>query len=164
MQKTAEAGYNKVYAPVLICTYTRLDHLKRTIEALSNNACAALTDLFVASDYPYEESHRLLVENVRAYLRTINGFKSVNIILRDRNFGVSANYYDAIERIFDNYDRVILMEDDIVTGRHFLDFINDGLRLHGPNSKVFAVNGYMWPMLQLEPVDDVIYLPLYNAW
>lgn len=162
MRQTVEAKL--VYAPVLICTYTRLGHLRRTVEALARNSCAADTDLFIASDYPYDESHGSQVEEVRNYLKTISGFKSVNVILRDRNFGVDANYNDAIDFIFENNDRVILMEDDIVTGCHFLDFINDGLRLYGPNGRVLAVNGYMWPKLQTPISTDTLLLPLYNAW
>lgn len=156
---------NCEYAPVLICTYTRLQHLQRTVRSLSNNSCAINTDLYIASDYPYDGAHALMVKKVREYIKTIDGFNSVNIILRDRNFGTNANYYDALDIIFKKHDRVVLMEDDIVTGRYFLKFINDGLRLYGPDSNVLAVCGYMWPKISRRVVGvDCLLLPLYNAW
>lgn len=154
----------KVFAPVLICTYTRCSHLKKTIEALANNSYALSTDLYIASDYPYDESHQNMVNEVRDYIGKINGFKSVNVILRDRNFGANANYYDALDNVFEKHDRVIIMEDDIVTGRYFLKFINDGLDFYGPNGKVLAVGGYMWPKLQAAATTDTLLLPHYNAW
>lgn len=164
MQRKTEAELKRVYAPVLICTYTRLSHLKQTIESLSKNSCAIFTDLYIASDYPYDESHHCLVEEIRSYIKTIGGFNSVNIILRDRNFGANANYYDAIDYIFERYDRIIIMEDDIVTGYYFLEFINDGLDFYGPDGRVLAVGGYMWPKLQAIATTDTLLLPHYNAW
>jgi len=164
VQRETEAKYQRVYAPVLICTYTRLYHLKRTVESLSKNSCAICTDLYIASDYPYDESHRPLVEEVRGYIKTISGFNSVNIILRDQNFGANANYYDALDCIFNKHDRVVIMEDDIVTGCHFLQYINDGLHLYGVGSGVFAVSGYMWPKLRTTLDTDTLLLPLYNSW
>lgn len=154
----------RVYAPVLICTYTRCSHLKKTIESLAKNSCALSTDLYIASDYPYDESHRVLVDEVRIYIKSIDGFKSVNVILRDRNFGANANYYDALDSIFEKHDRVVIMEDDIVTGRYFLQFINDGLNLYGPNGRVLAVAGYIWPKLRINLDSDTLLLPLYSGW
>lgn len=164
MLQEVESEDRRVCAPVLICTYTRYAHLKRTIESLAKNSCATSTDLYIASDYPYDESHQPLVDEVRSYLQTIDGFKSVNVILRDRNFGANANYYDALDTIFDKHDRVVIMEDDIVTGTHFLQFINDGLHLYGPNGRVLAVTGYIWPTLKTNIDTDTLLLPLFCGW
>ena len=41
-----------------------------------------------------------------------------------------------------NYDRLITLEDDIVTSRNFLDFINAGLQFYEDSDRIFAVSGY----------------------
>ncbi|EJJ9646310.1 hypothetical protein NKF65_004692, partial [Escherichia coli] len=76
------------YAPVILFVYARYDHTKKTIEALVDNYHAADTDLIIYSDFWRHEKDKENVEKVRAYIRTISGFKSVNIIERLSNYGL----------------------------------------------------------------------------
>jgi hypothetical protein len=154
----------KVRAPVLIGTYTRLDHLKKSIDALAKNTQASETDLYIASDFSASEKDRSSVDDVRSYIKTISGFRSLNLILRPLNYGSYRNYTEATEFIFQTHDRIIIMEDDIVTGVGFLEFINDGLELYGVDSNVFGVTGYMWPNIKIDIDSDTVLLPLYNGW
>ena len=68
-------------SPVLIATHTRLDHLKKTIEALSSNLLANKTDLFIASDAAKMEAEKPLVERIREYIDKISGFRTVKQIM-----------------------------------------------------------------------------------
>ena len=102
-----------IYAPVLITTLNRYEHFKETITSLSQCTGADMTDLYIALDYPptpfYEDGYRKIVE----YLPTISGFKSVNIIKREKNYGMGKNFHDALHQvIFTKYDRFIFSEDD----------------------------------------------------
>ena len=45
------------YAPVMIPTLCRYEHLKRCIESLQMNSWAKYTDLYIGLDYPAKESH-----------------------------------------------------------------------------------------------------------
>ena len=42
----------KSLAPIILFTYTRLDHLKETVKALKKNELASESKLFVFSDGP----------------------------------------------------------------------------------------------------------------
>ena len=152
------------YAPVLIHTYKRLEHLKKTIEALLNNDLAHLTDLFIASDAPKEKKDECDVLLVRKYIQSIQGFKSINIILRDRNFGLHLNAIAAVEEIFKKTDRLIAVEDDIIVGRGFLRYINDGLTLYKMDESVFAICGYLDKSVSVNSSSDAVLLPGFNAW
>lgn len=155
---------NKSRAPVLIGTYTRLDHLKKTVDALAKNTLASETDLYIASDFAASEKDQSSVDNIRSYIKSISGFKSLNLILRPSNYGSYRNYTEATDFIFKTHDRIIIMEDDIVTGVGFLEFINDGLDLYGVDSNVFCVTGYMWPNIKIDIDSDTVLLPIYNGW
>ncbi len=149
--------------PVLIGTYTRLSHLRQTVDALKQNYLAAKTDLYIASDFPRDSSDAMAVEELRKYVDTINGFSSVRKIYRDRNFGVTRNFVDAAKSILETSNEIIIMEDDIVTGRGFLNFMNDALLFHRNNEDVLAVSGYLWPEFFFEGANSVL-LPAYNTW
>ena len=132
-----------IYAPVLIPTLNRFEHLRETITSLSHCTGASETDLFIALDYPpsssYEEGYNKIVE----YIPCISGFKSVNVIKREKNFGVKNNPYDALHNvIFEKYDRYIFSEDDNHFSPNFLEFINKGLEKFKNDNSVIAMNGY----------------------
>lgn len=149
--------------PVLIGTYTRLPHLRQTISALQENYLAGQTDIYIASDFPRNSSDAKAVEELRQYVDTITGFASVNKIYREENFGVSRNFIDAANFILEKSNEIIILEDDIVTGRGFLDFMNEALCAYRNNSNVLAVSGYLWSELKFDGAAPVL-LPAYNAW
>lgn len=133
------------FSPVLIPTLNRFTHFRNCVESLALCTHANQTDLFIALDYPSKESHFEGYEQIKNYLPTIVGFKKVIIIKRERNWGASENIYDAIETIFNQYERLIISEDDNVFAPNFLDYMNKGLSLFEFNSKVSSVCGYKFP-------------------
>jgi hypothetical protein len=152
-------------APVLIVTYDRLEHLRKTITSLRNNICAEQTDLFIASDFQRSDSDANKVSAIRSYLKGIDGFKSVMVFERDKNFGPVENCLSALRVIFDRYDRFIIMEDDIVTAPGFLTFINQAFDKYGTNERVFSITGYCPPIeIPSSYQYDAFFLGRMSAW
>lgn len=135
-------------APILVGVYDRLSHFKQCIESLQ--ACSEATDsvLYVASDAAYKPEDTEKIQLVRDYIATINGFRQVVPIIREQNIGAVQNYLDARERVFESSESIILMEDDVVVGKGFLHFMNQGLELYKDNPKVVAVCGYLPPNIE----------------
>lgn len=131
-----------VYAPILIPTLCRYEHLKNCVVSLSENTGAEYTDLFIALDYPLAEKHWEGYNAICKYIDTIKGFASVNIIKRKTNYGAIRNFMDAQDSIFEKYDRIIYTDDDCVFSPNFLEFINIGLERFKNDKSVFAINGY----------------------
>jgi hypothetical protein len=152
-------------APVLIFTYTRLGHLKRTIQALRANPLAAQTELYIASDFQITEADKPRVDAVRGYLKKVDGFRSIHVIKRGRNFGAAENCFAALRVMFEAHDRFILMEDDIVTAPGFLTFMNQALQAYGDDPRVLSVSGYC-PPIEIPPsyAHDAFFLGRLSAW
>lgn len=127
-------------APISVSTYTRLNHLKQTIEALSQNTLARKSVLYIFSDGP-KKGDEDAVAKVREYLHTIDGFKKVHIIEQKIN-NMQQNMKDAREVPVTQHGKMIRMEDDIVTAPGFLRFINDGLDIHEDDKKIFSIGGF----------------------
>lgn len=157
-------GYSRI-APVLIMTYTRYNHLRQTVDALRKNYLADNTDLFIVSDYQKTDTDKEAVDKVRDYICNIDGFKSITPVLREKNYGMADNFFKSKEEIYERYDRIIYMEDDIVTAPGFLKFINDGLDAYQENQDVYAVCGYLYDIYdQLVPTKNQIFLNAFCAW
>lgn len=129
-------------APVLISVYSRLEHLKRCVDSLKTNRLAEDTDLFVVSDAPYAPQHAEIVAEVRRYVVSITGFRSVNLIAWESNKGSVKSIMDARKQIFERYDSLIFMEDDNVVSPYFLDYINEGLERYQSHPEVYCICGF----------------------
>lgn len=151
--------------PVLVFTYTRLEHLRRTVNMLRRNLLADETDLVLASDHPRTEADAPAVAAVRRFLRKVTGFRSVTLIERDTNLGPADNCFSALRMMFEQHDRFVLMEDDIVTAPGFLTFMNQALARFGDDPRLFSVSGYCPPLGVPPPADvDAFFLGRMSAW
>jgi hypothetical protein len=159
-----DINYSSQCAPIVIHTYTRLEHLKKTVSALQSNDLAHLTDLFIASDAAREKADEPVVSLVRDYIESIRGFKSVTVIRREYNLGAHQNAALAFEEVFKVSDRLIAIEDDTIVGRGFLRYINDGLTLYSEEKSVFAICGYLYKSIRITSSSDAVLLPGFSAW
>ena len=123
-------------SPIALFVYARLDHTKRTIEALRKNFFAFDSDLIVFSDAAPNAEMEVTVEKVRAYISDIQGFRSVSVYLRSRNFGLAKSIIDGVTQVLLDYDRVIVMEDDLVTSPYFLKYMNESLERYADDERV----------------------------
>lgn len=149
------------YAPIALFVYNRLDHTQRTIQALKKNQLSAESDLIVFSDGPRSDAQINDVENVRAFIKSITGFKSVNIIARDRNYGLANSIIDGVTTVVNKYGNVIVMEDDLVTSPYFLQYMNDALAFYEQNKKVASIHGYVY---SIEGLPETFFLRGADCW
>lgn len=148
-------------APIVLFTYKRLWHTKQTIEALQKNIYAEQSHLFIFSDGPKTEKDEPKVKEVREYLKTIKCFKNIEIIERDKNWGLANNIIDGITKVVNQYGKVIVLEDDLVTSPYFLKFMNDGLNMYEEEEKVISVHGYVYP---IKGLPEIFFLRGADCW
>lgn len=133
-------------APIVIFTYNRPLHTQQTVEALLKNEYASESDLIIFSDAPKNETAKRGVEETRSYIRNIVGFKSLRIIERDRNFGLANNIIDGVTSIVNEFGKIIVLEDDLLTSPYFLKFMNEALDKYENVDEVVSVHGYVYPV------------------
>lgn len=136
----------KKNAPILLFVYNRLDHLKLTVEALKNNILAKDSDLIIYSDGARDKMSEDGVLKVREYIRGIDGFKSIKIIERDLNLGLAKSIINGVTECINLHGKVIVLEDDIVTSKYFLTYMNDALCAYEYEFNVACVHAYRYPI------------------
>jgi hypothetical protein len=147
-----------IYAPVALFAYRRLSILECTVQALAANTGAHLTDIYFFSDGPKNHLDEHSVYQVRNYLKTVQGFRSVNVINRDVNLGLTRNIVDGVTEILSQSDSVIVLEDDILTSPFFLQYMNQSLDLYRNDSRVSQVCAYSYLERDLaQKIDDSTY-------
>jgi hypothetical protein len=151
------------YAPILLFCYNRLDHTRRTLKALRRNEFADRSDLFIFSDGAKTFEEQNLVNDLRKHLRSVEGFKSVTLIERRENYGLAKSIIDGVTEYVKEYDRVIVVEDDIVTSPGFLSFMNRALEYYQDDKKLWHISGWNYP-IKSENLDDVFMWRAMNCW
>jgi len=133
---------DKKLAPVVIFVYNRLDNTKAVVEALQKNYLAKDTDVFIYSDAAKNKKNEKKVYKVRQYIKTINEFKSVTIIERKENFYIEKNIIEGVTEIINKYGKVIVLEDDGVTAKYFLSFMNNALNFYENIEQVMHIASF----------------------
>ncbi|NBV83462.1 glycosyltransferase [bacterium] len=152
-------------APVVLFVYNRPEHTARTLAALRQNRLANMTRLYVFSDGPRTSADRDAVNQVRHILDQATGFFDVVRIDRDVNTGLSGNIIDGVSYVLAQYDRVIVLEDDIVTAPSFLSYMNRALDCYQFSTSVFSISGYGVPIQLPRAYPHPVYLsPRSSSW
>ncbi len=144
---------NKILAPIVLFVYNRLWHTQQTVESLKKNKFAEESMLCIYSDGPKNESDVEKVSDVRKYLKSITGFKSITIIDRDANLGLSQSIISGVTEIVNKYDTIIVLEDDLIISPHFLEFMNNALEKYKNDDRVLNIHGYLFPIKGKIPVN-----------
>ena len=135
----------KEYAPIVIFAYKRKSHLIQVVNSLKKNLYADRSTVIVYSDGFRGEDDRKEVLDVREYLGTLSGFEHVEVIERDRNYGLASNIIQGVTDIVNKYGKVIVLEDDIVPCKYFLKYMNEALNLYENEESVMEISGYAYP-------------------
>lgn len=141
------------FAPVALFVYNRPKHTIRTLDALRRNELAEHTDLLVFSDGPKDSADNGRVDEVRKILDSIEGFRSTNIIKREANAGLAASVIGGVTRTIEEFGKVIVLEDDLVTSPAFLAYMNRALDRYENCEQVWHVSGWSFPLSE-PPQED----------
>lgn len=155
-------------SPITLFVYNRPIHTKKTVEALLKNKLASKSILYIYSDYPKKEEHIKNVKKVREYIHTIKGFKEINIIERKQNYGLAKSIIQGVTEVINKHNKVIVLEDDLVTSPMFLTFMNKMLETYEKEKKIYSITGYNYPpklmRIPKEYKYDIYFSPRAGSW
>lgn len=148
--------------PIALFVYARPRHTLLTVTALLKNTGAELSDLIIFSDAARTPDRHSAVDEVRDYLKTITGFRSVTIHHRSHNFGLAKSIIEGVTEVLKVHERVIVLEDDIVTSPYFLTYMNEALEKYAYDDRVVSIHGYVYPVGQ--PLPEAFFLRGADCW
>lgn len=159
----------KEFAPVIIPTLNRYEHLKRCLESLEQCTWADKTDVYVALDFPPSDKYVEGWKKIDSYLKEkeqSNGFKKLIVYRRKENYFFSGkgNLATAIKDLPEGTGCYIVSEDDNEFSPCFLDYMNKALTRYWDDERVTSVSGYNYP-IDMGSYDKNIYAHhQFSAW
>jgi len=144
-------------APIVLFCYNRPRHVEETLYALSKNIYADESYLFIFCDGPKANASPKQLQSVidtRTIVRKEQWCKNVTIFESDDNKGLANSIISGVNEIIDKYGKAIILEDDLVTSRYFLKFMNEALDFYKSYPAVFSISGYNYSKAKMQiPID-----------
>jgi hypothetical protein len=133
--------------PIAIFAFKRLDLLMKTLSSLERCHGFPGGSIHVFSDAaragePVEAER---VEAVRSYLRVWCARNQATLHEAARNQGLRSAIVGGVSFLLSTYERIIVLEDDIVVSKYFLEFMHVALERFRDSEKVMQVSGYFTP-------------------
>lgn len=131
-------------APIALFVYNRPQHTERTVKFLKQNEYAAESRLFIFSDGAKTAADEEKVNEVREFIKTIDGFKSIEIRERKVNMGLANSVIAGVSELTKAYGQVIVFEDDLISSPYTLTYFNEALNRYRAEPKVMHIGAYMY--------------------
>src|SRR6185312_4980275 len=81
---------------------------------------------------------------VRQLLKSVDGFKAVKVIERKDNLGLSGSIISGVTQLVNEYGKVIVFEDDLLSSPYTLQYFNEALTRYENEEKVMHIGAYMY--------------------
>ena len=133
------------YAPVVLFVYKRPEETRRTLDALHANEGANRSHLFVFADGPRSRAEEAKTAEVRSLFSGLSGFAGLTVRSSETNKGLARSVIAGVNEVLRDHDRAIVIEDDLVTSRYFLRFMNEALEKYRDDERICCIHGFSPP-------------------
>ena len=139
---------NEKLAPIVLFVYNRPEHTLKTLTALKANYLAPQSRLYIYCDAAKQDASKEVIkriEEVRAIVKSEQWCGEVHVTEQKENQGLYLSIRTGVTDIVNQFGRVIVMEDDLITSPAFLDYMNLSLDKYAVYPAVFSIGGYSYP-------------------
>jgi putative methyltransferase (TIGR04325 family) len=153
-------------APIILFVYNRPKHTAETLKALSENELASQSTLYIYADGPKAGASATTLADInstRDIIKSTQWCKEVFIIARDENYSLQRSVIEGVTEVVNKHEKVIVLEDDIVTSPHFLQYMNDALTIYEDEQKVLSIGALNFFATD-STVPDTFFIPIPDCW
>jgi len=150
-------------APIALFVYNRPDHTRRTLASLQKNVLAPESRLFIFSDGPKTDADMEKVSEIRELANEVTGFKSVKLIARNENRGLANSIISGVTQLVDEFGKVIVFEDDLISSPYTLQYFNEALTRYENDEPVMHIGAYMYG-LNDKTLPDAFFYRIATSW
>lgn len=130
-------------APICLFVFNKIHLIDKVLKSIQENKNFKKHNMYIFSDSNLESKDKEKITKLRLKLIAFQRkHKNVNIIFRKKNFGLKKNIIFGVNQIIKKYKRIIVIEDDLILAKNFIDYMEDNLHFYKNKKKVFSISGY----------------------
>ena len=155
MDKNKQAMEKNMKIATILFAYNRSRHTRTVLEALRESE--VMTDkLFVFQDGIKNNTDVKEWKKVSDVIHGIT-FCDTEVMIEQANKGLANSIIDGVNYVFQNYDAVIVLEDDCVPHPKFITYMIQSLNKYETEQKVYSIGGYAWPIELKKDEEDAYF-------
>lgn len=157
----------KNLAPIILFVYNRPWHTVQTLSALKKNELCDQAVLYIYADGPKPgatEDQLKTIKEVREIIRSEKWCKEVYIIESEKNKGLAASIIDGVTEVVNKHKKAIVLEDDIVSAKGFLQYMNAALDLYENEEEVGCVHAWNYNLDTTQHPGATFFLRGADCW
>ena len=151
-------------APIALFVYNRPHHTQRTLHFLKDNFLAEESRLFIFADAAKTPNDIAAVQEVSDIIHAIDGFKSIKIIKQEKNLGLAQSIIQGVTQLVNEYGKVIVFEDDLLSSPYTLQYFNESLDLYQHQEKLMHISAYMYPLAKADELPETFMYRAVHSW
>lgn len=112
---------------------------------LRNPECAEMEVVFFCDGHKGQQDYEGVMQT-RTYIDSLTGFKKIHKHYRERNLSTGPNFKQGITWLCQNYERFIVVEDDLVVTPNYIAYLLQALSFYKKAKDVFCITGFCFPI------------------
>jgi hypothetical protein len=134
---------------ICLFVYNRHDHTKKILKSLSECSNFKKFKIYIFGDsFKFDENNDK--NRVRLVRKEVLNFKKINknifIKFSKTNLGLYKNIIRGISYVLKKHSAVIVLEDDLVVRKNFLNFMCNSLEKYKNKKNILQISGYSYPI------------------
>ncbi len=154
-------------APIVLFVYNRPWHTEQTLCALAENELAKDSILYIYADGPKESAPQDVLNKInetRSIIKAKQWCKEVHIVESQKNKGLATSVIEGVTAIVNKHEKIIVLEDDLITSKGFLKYMNDALNKFSTIEKVMQISGHCFPANNIHKSSSSFFIPFCTSW
>ncbi|GFI09518.1 hypothetical protein IMSAGC007_01981 [Lachnospiraceae bacterium] len=146
---------------IAVFAYNRSSHLQQVLGGLQKNR--NVEKLYLFQDGLKCEVHRKEWEKVKQVIKNIDWCET-SCSFADVNKGLSFSIVNGVNRVLEENDAVVVLEDDCVPHSGFMTFMSEALQKYQNEKKVYSVSGYAYSVTVKNNGTDAYFTRRISSW
>lgn len=152
-----------IKAPIAIFCYRRPDHLLNTLNHLIECNDFDSSPIFFFCDGPKElDDYELVDKTIQVARKLLPSRTEFHISKKNR--GLSSSIANGVSYVLERYPNIIVVEDDLIVDKLFLEYMNKALSFYQSNKSIFQISGYNFDELKDKISNEIFSAPYITSW
>jgi len=146
--------------PIALFAYKRPDHLIKTLDGLKRNNVPII---YAFIDGPKNDSEIEAINEVYNIINSIN-WTTTKIFKSETNLGLGKSIRKGISRVFEEYDKIIVIEDDIIMRPNAYEYTVNALNHYENNTDIMTVSMWSDPFISGNQKNNGFFSERFVCW
>lgn len=152
-----------LYSPIAIFLYNRPEKTYNCIKSLSLNKKFKNSPLYFFLDGPKNKKDEIKIKKIKKIIEEFNFENLEEVIISEFNIGLAKSIFNGVNRVLKNHETIIVLEDDLIVSKYFLDYMNNCLQKY-KSENIYQISGYAWGDRIKKQTNNPFLIPNINSW